>query len=132
SGLIIMFDRAVKVGDRIELGAVQGDVAEIGARRTTLITNDGTAVILPNSRFITENVLNYAYLHGPIRLRVTLSVAGGNDPEAVQRLLCEVAHEHPDVLAEPAPAARLMGLQGGGALAFALEVWNRSRLRDKD
>lgn len=132
SGLIIMFDRAVKVGDRIELGSVQGVITEIGARRTTVLTNDGTVVILPNLRFITENVLNYAYLHGPIRIRLPLTVAGGNDPDAVRRLLCEVAAGHPDVLQEPPPVAQLLGLQGGGALAFELSVWHRSRVRDKD
>jgi small-conductance mechanosensitive channel len=58
SGLIIMFERSIKVGDRVELGNIEGEVMEIGARRTTLLTNDNLTYIVPNSRFITENVAN--------------------------------------------------------------------------
>lgn len=132
SGLIIMFERPVKIGDYIELGAVQGNVVEIGARRTTLMTNDRIAVIVPNSRFITENVINYSYLHAPARLRLPLTVAGGQDPLKVQQVLCDAVLAHHEVLQEPPPIVRLLGLQGGGAMAFELQVWNTTRVRERD
>ena len=132
SGLIIMLERPVKVGDRIELGTVLGDVAEIGARRTTVITNDRTVVIVPNSRFIVENVTNYAYLNAPIRLRLSVNIAAGHDPDEVQRLLCGVAKANNEVLHDPEPVVRLLALQAGGAMRFELQVWNITRVREND
>jgi small-conductance mechanosensitive channel len=61
AGLIIMFERPIKVGDRIEVDQVDGDVLEIGARSTTVLTNDNITIIVPNSRFITESVVNWQY-----------------------------------------------------------------------
>jgi small-conductance mechanosensitive channel len=61
SGLIILLERPIKVGDRIEVGDVDGDVIEIGARSTTVRTNDNIAIIVPNSKFITDNVTNWTY-----------------------------------------------------------------------
>lgn len=131
SGLIIMFERPVKIGDRIELGAVQGDVVDIGARRTTVLTNDRIAVLIPNSRFITENVTNYAYLDAPIRIRLPVAIAAGADPREVERVLLAAAAHH-EVLRDPPPAVRMLALQGGGAMAFELQVWNTTRVCDKD
>lgn len=132
SGLIIMFERPVKVGDRIELGGVEGDVMEIGARRTTIVTNDRVAIIVPNQRLITENVVNLRYYDAMVRVRVTVTVAAGADPVDVQRLLLGVARANPDVLAEPPPAVRLAALQGGGNMAFELQVWNTSLVHARD
>jgi len=68
SGVIIMLERPIKVGDRIEVGGVEGVVREISARRTTLVTMDNVAILIPNQRFIVENVINSAYLEEPVRL----------------------------------------------------------------
>jgi Small-conductance mechanosensitive channel len=107
-------------------------VAEIGARRTTVITNDRTVVIVPNSRFIVENVTNYAYLNAPIRLRLSVNIAAGHDPDEVQRLLCGVAKANNEVLHDPEPVVRLLALQAGGAMRFELQVWNTTRVREND
>jgi small-conductance mechanosensitive channel len=131
AGLILMFERPIKVGDRIELGTLEGDVTDIGPRRTTVVTNDHVAIIVPNSKFITDNVVNLRYHNAPIRVRVPMVVAPGSDPRAVERLVCEVARAHNDVLENPPPAARLTGLLGAGALGFELQVWNSSRIHDR-
>ena len=132
SGLIIMFERPIKVGDRIELSNLEGNVTEIGMRRTTVVTSDNVAILVPNSRFITNNVVNLRY-HAPhIRMRVPVNVASGADPALVERMLLEIARAHPDVLAEPAPAVRLLALNAGGNMGFELQVWNTTRINSRD
>lgn len=122
SGLIVMFERPIKVGDRIEVGGVEGVVQEIGARRTTVVTNDNIAILLPNQRFITDNVVNLVHLERPVRLRVPVSVPSGTDIGLVRRLLEEAARSNPRVLGEPAPAVLLLSI-GGGAMSFELAAW---------
>ncbi|WP_181178917.1 mechanosensitive ion channel family protein [Methylibium rhizosphaerae] len=132
SGLIVMFERPIKVGDRIEVAGVEGTVHEIGARRTTIITNDSIAILVPNQKFITDNVVNLVYMDYQIRLRVPVHVAGGSDIALVRRLLLEAAHEHPDVVKQPEPAVLLLSL-GGAAMNFELTVWfsAENRLRQE-
>jgi small-conductance mechanosensitive channel len=75
SGLIILVERPVKVGDRIEVGPVEGDVIEIRARSTTVVTNDNISMIIPNSRLVTENVVNWSYSDRKVRFHVPVLVA---------------------------------------------------------
>ena len=132
SGLIIMFERPIKVGDRIELSNLEGNVTEIGMRRTTVVTSDNIAILVPNSRFITDNVVNLRYHADYLRVRIPVSVAAGADPSTVERLLLDVARAHPDVLADPAPAVRLLALAAGGNMGFELQVWNSTRINTRD
>lgn len=132
SGLIILFERAVRVGDRVVLGPLEGDVVEIGARRTTLRTDDNLTIIVPNSRFITDSVVNLRSAEGRLRVRVGVQVAPGTDVETVRTLLIQVARDNPEVLAMPPPDTRLTALQPGGALAFELLVWTASRTHARD
>ncbi|AKJ30590.1 mechanosensitive ion channel family protein [Caldimonas brevitalea] len=122
SGLIIMLERPIKIGDRIELANIEGVVQDIGARRTTVVTNDNVAILVPNQRFITDNVFNLAYLNSPVRLRVPVNVAGSSDIELVRGLLIEVAAGNTHVLKQPEPSVFLLSL-GGGAKGFELLVW---------
>ena len=126
SGLIIMLERPFKVGDRVEIGGIEGVVQEIGARRTTLVTQDRLAVLVPNQRFILENVLNQVYEETPVRLRIALAVASGTDPELMRRLLCEAAREHAHVLKQPEPEVLITSL-GGAATSYELAVWHEAR-----
>jgi small-conductance mechanosensitive channel len=130
SGLIILFERPIRVGDRIELGALEGRVAEIGARRVTLVTNDNVAVIVPNQRFITDNVVNLQYAGGRIRVRLPVSIAQGPDLRLVERLLLDAAAGNRDVLSDPAPSVRLLNL-GGPAVQFELVVWTDTMLHSR-
>ncbi|WP_298270472.1 mechanosensitive ion channel domain-containing protein [Geobacter sp.] len=123
SGLIILFERPIKVGDRIEVGGVEGDVVRIGARSTEVVTNDNISIIVPNSKFISENVVNWSHTDRLVRFRIPISVAYGSDLELVERLLLEVAAENPDILDQPRPAVRLMSF-GDSALCFELRVWS--------
>jgi small-conductance mechanosensitive channel len=132
SGLIIMFERPIKIGDRIELGNLEGNVTQIGMRRTTVVTNDNIAILVPNSRFITDNVVNLRYHAERIRVRIPVNVAQGADPATVSRLLLDVARAHPEVLEDPPPAVRLLSLQGGGNMGFELQVWNTTRVNARD
>ncbi len=124
SGLIILFERPIKVGDRVEVGQVLGDVRRIGARATTIMTNDNIAIIVPNSDFITERVTNWSYGSRHVRLSVSVGVSYASDPDAVRDILGDVAKRHPGVLDEPRPDVIFSGF-GESSLDFELRVWTR-------
>lgn len=130
AGLIIMFERPVKIGDRIVVGGVAGNVIDIGARSTTVLDNDNIAVIVPNAKFITENVINWKYNDAKVRFRVPISVAYGSDAERVKRVLLEVAAADPDVLQTPPPNVWLREFGDDGVI-FELLVWTLSMVDHK-
>ncbi|MDX2029454.1 MAG: mechanosensitive ion channel [Blastocatellia bacterium] len=130
SGLIILFERPIKVGDRIEVGDVEGDVVEIGARSTTVVTPNSIAIIVPNSNFITEPVINWKYADSKVRFEIPIGVAYDVDVQLVKRLLLEVAAENPDVLKDPAPDVCFREF-GDSSLNFLLRVWNRAHVHRK-
>jgi small-conductance mechanosensitive channel len=126
SGIIILFERPIKIGDRIEVGEVNGDVVHIAARSTTVRTNDNIAIIIPNSSFISSNVVNWSHGDSKVRFRVPVGVAYGSDVRVVEQLLLEVAKENENVLEDPAPRVIFKEF-GDNALKFELRVWS-SRL----
>jgi len=123
SGLIILFERPIKVGDRVVVGEVEGDVVHIGGRSTTVVSNDNISIIVPNSRFVTENVVNWSHNDRMVRFRIPVSVAYGTDIGLVERVLLAVAAANPDVHNTPPPAVRLMEF-GDSGLGFELRVWS--------
>lgn len=127
SGLIILFERPIKVGDRIEVDDVHGEVRSIGARSTTIRTNDNIAIIVPNSKFISENVINWSFDRGGIRFKIPVGVAYDSDVDLVSKLLMDTASEHDDVATEPPPAVRFLRFDDS-SLYFELRVWTRSRI----
>jgi len=130
SGLIILFERPVKVGDRIQVGEVDGKVTAIGARATTVRTNDNITIIVPNSKFISENVVNWSFANQSVRFRVPIGVAYDSDLNLVKKLLLEVADENADVLKEPKAAVRLIEF-GDSAIDLQLWVWTTEKLQRK-
>lgn len=122
SGLIILAERPISIGDRVELGEIAGLVAKINLRSTNIVTNDNITIIVPNSDFITNKVTNWSYGDPKVRLRLPIGVAYGTDPERLRRLLIEVAKEHPMVLREPTPELFFSGF-GDSSLNFELGVW---------
>lgn len=130
SGLIILFERPIKIGDRIEVNDVDGDVINIGARSTTVVTNDRIAIIVPNSKFITESVVNWNHTDPKVRFHIPVGVVYGSDVRLVEKLLCEVAAENPDVLKEPPPSVWFCGF-GESTLKFELLAWNSNLLHRK-
>ena len=131
SGLIILFERPVQVGDRIEVGDVNGKVTGIGARSTTVRTNDNITIIVPNSKFIEENVINWSFEDNVVRFRIPIGVAYNSDLNLVKKLLLEVARENKDVLEEPKSAVRLMKF-GDSSIDMQLWVWTREKLQRKN
>ncbi len=125
-----MFERPIKVGDRIEVDGVEGDVLEIGARSTVVLTNDNIAIIVPNSKFITENVVNWKCNHGKARFRIPVGVAYGTDVKLVEKVLLEVAKSREDVMENPPLVVRLMNF-GNSALEFELRVWSETQVHRK-
>ncbi len=123
SGLIILFERPIRIGDRIEVGNVQGDVSAINTRSTTVVTNDNIAIIIPNSKFVTENVVNWSITGSNVRFRVPVSVAYGSDLRQVVALLEGVARGNKDVLDDPPPSVRFLAF-GDNALELELRVWS--------
>jgi small-conductance mechanosensitive channel len=130
SGLIILFERPIKIGDRIEVGNVEGDVIHIMARSTTVVTNDNIAIIIPNSSFITQNVVNWSHTGNNVRFKVPVSVSYGSDARLVEKLLLEVASENPDVLQTPPPGVRFLEF-GDSGLLFELRAWSSSLVHRK-
>lgn len=122
SGLILLFDQTVKVGDRVELGDLQGDIVSIGTRATQVRTNDNAVIIVPNSEFTDMRVTNLTLYDRNVRIKVPLGVSYGSDPAKVRSILVEVGRSHPDVLDDPAPDVVFMGF-GESSLDFELRVW---------
>ena len=85
SGIIILFERPVRIGDRIAVGDVEGDVVRIGARSTTVLTNDNIDIIIPNSKLITENVVNWTHSERRVRFRIPVCVSFDMDIRKVER-----------------------------------------------
>jgi small-conductance mechanosensitive channel len=121
SGLILLVERPIKVGDRVVVGDQQGYVRRISVRATEVETFDRASVIVPNSELITGRVINWSHRDWRGAVGIKVGVAYGSDPDKVIELLKECAHGHPLVLASPAPLVTLDEL-GDNALVFNLRV----------
>ena len=127
SGLILLIERPVKVGDRIDIGNVSGDVVEIRTRATVVRTNDDVHLIIPNSKFISDTVTNRSYGNPRVRYRVPIGVGYGSDPRHVEAALLEAARSSPGVLEDPAPTVRFRAF-GTSSLDFELQCWTSTML----
>jgi small-conductance mechanosensitive channel len=128
SGIILLTERPVQVGDRVEVGGINGDVVRIGARSTWVRTNDNVVIIIPNSEFINNRVTNWTVNDRKVRFNIPLGVSYGSDPERVREVLLEVAGRHPDVLKDPGPQILFKGF-GDSSLDFDLRVWTTTRVQ---
>lgn len=124
SGIILLIERPVEIGDRVEVDGVAGQVSEIRARSTTVITNDNIAMVIPNSKFVEDIVTNWTHADPKVRFRVPVGVAYGSDVELVKSLLLKVAAEHPQALQKPEPTVFFNGF-GQSSLDFELAVWSQ-------
>lgn len=122
SGLIILFERPIKVGDRIDVGGITGDVTNISLRATTVRTNENIQILVPNSAFTDSKVTNWTYSDRNIRIDVPVGVAYASDAEKVREVLLGVAAENPGVLRDPGPDV-IFGEYGESSLNFILRVW---------
>lgn len=122
SGIILLFERPVGVGDYIEVGDAMGRVQAINMRSTTVITRDNITLIVPNSGFIESTVTNWSVGDPKVRVNVPVGVAYGSDTDLVRRLLLEAADKHPDVLKEPKSDV-LFREFADSSLNFDLRIW---------
>jgi small-conductance mechanosensitive channel len=127
SGLIILGERPIQLGHRIEVGDAAGRVVQIGARSTSVLTNDNIRIIIPNSELITGRVVNWSYAEHIVRLRIRVGVSYQSDVQLVEKLLLEVAAENTSVIKTPAPAVVFLEF-GESSLNFELRVWTRELL----
>ena len=124
SGIIILAERPISIGDRIEVAGVAGRVTKIQLRSTTVVTNDNITMIVPNADFISNTVTNWSHGDPKVRIRVPVGVAYGSDLKLLQRLLLEAAAEHPKALRDPSPVV-LFNEFGDSSLNFELGVWTQ-------
>jgi potassium efflux system protein len=122
SGLILLFERPIKVGDMVELSGLEGTVQRIGIRASALRTWDGADVIVPNAALITDRVVNWTLSDRLRRVTLAVGVAYGSDPRRVETLLRDVAEKHPGVCAYPKPLILFMRF-GESALDFEVRFW---------
>lgn len=122
SGLVLIFERPIRVGDFVNVGELMGTVEHISVRSTELRTLDELSIIIPNSRFLEAEVINWTH-HSPVsRLKVPVGVAYGSNLTVVRSALIDAAKEHADVLAEPTPRVFFKGF-GDNSLNFELLIW---------
>ena len=122
SGLILLFERPIKVGDTIELGTDIGEVKKLGLRSTIIQTFDNAEIVVPNSELIAGQVTNWTLAERRARVKIPVGVAYGSNIPKVLKILLTVAGEHPMTLTTPAPVALFLAF-GNSSLDFELRVW---------
>ncbi len=123
SGLVILAERPITIGDRVEVAGVAGQVQQIRARSTVVLTNDNISMIVPNTKFIDSPVTNWTYGDPRVRFRLPVGVAYGSDVEKVRDALTAAGKAHPATLEDPAPTAFLEKF-GDSSIDFQLVVWS--------
>ena len=128
SGFILLFERPIRIGDRITIGEDEGDVQSINLRTTVVTTNDHIAIIVPNSKLVGQRVVNWSYGDPRARIAIPIGVADDSDIELVTATLIKAAENVPNVLSEPQPQVQFIKF-GDYSLDFRLLVWiNEPRL----
>jgi len=122
SGIIMIFERPVQIGDTISVDNMMGDVTKIGSRSSTIRTFDGSEVIIPNADFISQKIVNWTFSDKERRKTFLIKVAIGTEVQKVIDIMMQVARNHPDVLQEPEPIPTLLSV-GEYYLEFKLYFW---------
>jgi potassium efflux system protein len=122
SGFILLFERPIRVGDRITIGDDEGDVQSIKLRTTIIYTNDRIAIIVPNSRLVSQRVINWSYGDPRARIAIPIGVATTTDVNLVTETLLRAAEGIDNVLTEPPPKVQFLKF-GDYSLEFRLLVW---------
>jgi small-conductance mechanosensitive channel len=122
AGLILLFERPIKVGDRVTVGGIEGDVMEINIRSTTVRSLNNIAIIVPNSEFVSSQVVNWSHGDRRIRLDIEVGVSYQSDLDTVLRSLKEVATENPEILRDPEPDVHLRDF-GDSSWNMKLRIW---------
>jgi len=123
SGLVILAERPITVGDRVEVAGIVGQVQHIRARSTVIVTNDNITMIVPNSKFIDSPVTNWTYGDPRVRFRIPVGIAYGSDIDKVRAALIAAGKENPHTLSDPEPSVFLEKF-GENSIEFELVVWS--------
>jgi small-conductance mechanosensitive channel len=124
SGFILLFERPIRVGDRVTIGddEDEGDVQSINLRTTVLVTNDRISIIVPNTKLVSQRVINWSYGDPRARIAIPVGVADDSDIDLVTRTLIDAAKGIDNVLADPPPRVQFLKF-GDYSLDFRLLVW---------
>ena len=122
SGLILLYERPIRVGDVIDVGTAAGTVSHIGIRSSTIKTFQGAEVVMPNSSLVSNQLTNWTLSDHLRRVEIDVGVAYGSDVVKVQEILVQACRDHADVLPSPEPVALFTGF-GDSALGFQLRFW---------
>ncbi len=131
SGIILLFERTVEVEDVVDIDGLVGKVKKIGLRTSLVETIDNITVIVPNSKLIVDNVINWSHFDTKARFNVTVGVAYGSDTALIKKLLIRVANENVYVINYPKPIIRFVDF-GDSALVFELHFWTRNLIIIED
>ena len=131
SGIIMLFERRIEVGDVVEVDGLVGTVRRIGVRTSLVATRDNITVIVPNSKLIIEKVVNWSHNDNKARFFVQVGVAYGSDTELVKKILLNVARENAFVLRHPPPFVRFVDF-GDSSLDFQIHFWSHEFIRIED
>lgn len=122
SGLILLFERPIKVGDRVTVNDTEGDVENINMRSTTIKTLNNISIIVPNSDFISSSVINWSHGDSKIRVDLDIGVSYNSDLDLVLQVLKDIAHSNKEVLDDPEPEVHLREF-GDSSWNMKLRVW---------
>src|SRR5215207_8072729 len=128
SGFILLLERPIRIGDRVTIGEDEGDVQSINLRTTIVLTNDRIAIIVPNSKLVSQRVVNWSYGDPRARIAIPIGVADDSDIDLVTATLIRAAQEVPNVLTEPKPRVQFLKF-GDYSLDFRLLVWTNQPRR---
>lgn len=131
SGFFLLMENTVRVDDIIEVEGMVCKVKEIGIRTSKVVRRDGISVVIPNSKIVENNVLNWTFNSTSTRFSVEVGVAYGTDPNLVKKILLECADRHQEVVKNPKPFVRFNDF-GESSLRFELFFWSRYRFRIED
>lgn len=129
SGIIILFERPIKIGDQVQIGDVTGEVVDISLRATTVMTSNNIAIVVPNSQFVSSNVVNCTYNGRSVGIKCSLTFPASMAPEAVRELLLEVANSNQSVVKTPPPVVSFDNFSKDN-LSFSLRVWTDIKNRE--
>lgn len=122
SGIILLFDPSIQVGDMVQVGEDWGTINRINIRTTVVQSFDNASLIIPNSHMLSDRVTNWSYKDPKVRRQVDVGVAYGSDVQLVRTVLLRIVNDMPEILADPAPRVDFMDF-GDSALIFRVRFW---------
>ena len=131
SGILLLFERSVEVGDVVQIDGLIGSVKRIGLRASIIETRENVTVIVPNSKLVTNSVINWSHFDDKVRFKINVGVAYGSDTQKVKKILIRVATDSIYVLDAPPPLVRFVNF-GDSSLDFELHFWSRNFLVIED